>query len=314
FSASDSPTVYVAADGVLRHLPFELLLPSDDSNGSLIERTEVSYVPSGSMLSWLRKRAAQRHTVDDGPQDVRVFVNSGIDNQHSDTTSPIGLLVSRYNLRPLEATKLEIDALARHLPGRREIFADEEATESALKASPRPVSVLHLAAHAVVDGRPGRGAAILLRPDAMEDGLLQPREIATLEHQIDLTVLAACSTAVELQDSGALSTLAGSFLAAGSSAVMATLWDVGDRATAAFMEQFYYHLGRGLTPSDALRRAKQRLRDDPEWSHPSLWAAYVLIGEAPPLFRPRPSALPWITAGGVVAALLLLVWRRRSMS
>jgi len=42
----------------------------------------------------------------------------------------------------------------------------------------------------------------------------------------------------------------------------------------------YAQLGRGQTPAEALRRAKLRLRADPRWNRPALWAGYVLVGRA----------------------------------
>jgi CHAT domain-containing protein len=166
----------------------------------------------------------------------------------------------------------------------------------------------------VIDERPGAGTAILLTPAGDDDGLLSPAEIATLRGSADLTVLAACSTALapEAGSGDALATLTGSFLAAGSPAVVATLWDVGDDATAVFMEQLYHQLGRGHPPAEALRRAKERLRSDPRWKNPALWAGYVLVGEAPAVVR-RPLASLWIWVAVALAAIPLawIVFRRR---
>jgi hypothetical protein len=85
---------------------------------------------------------------------------------------------------------------------------------------------------------------------------------------------------------------------------------VGDAETAAFMEQFYWELGRGLAPAEALREAKRRLRIDPRWGRPDLWAGYVLIGDAPPVV-PRRWAWPVWVAGGIAVLLLGgVLWRR----
>jgi len=140
--------------------------------------------------------------------------------------------------------------------------------------------VLHIATHAISDESSGRSPAILLGPDEEADGLLDPREIAALDQRATLTVLSACRTASRSSDGAALTTLAGAFLASGSSAVVATLWDVQDDAAAAFMDQFYYQLSRGTEPAIALRKAQMRLREDAEWKSPHLWAGYVLIGDA----------------------------------
>jgi CHAT domain-containing protein len=173
--------------------------------------------------------------------------------------------------------------------------------------------VVHLATHTVIDERLGHAAAVLLSASAGDDGLLSPPEIAALDDRSDLTVLAACSTALGSGEEGqAFASLTGSFLAAGSRAVVATLWDVGDAETAVFMEQFYFELGRGRAPSEALRAVKRRLRADPRWNRPSLWAGYVLIGDAPPVVPRWRTRAAW-TAAGVTLLLglaILAAWRR----
>ena len=97
--------------------------------------------------------------------------------------------------------------------------------------------------------------------------------------------------------------------------MVATLWDVGDAATAAFMEQLYWELGRGLAPAEALREAKRRLRADPRWNRPALWAGYVLIGNAPPrgaeaepLGVDRGGGGPGVLAAALGADALYSIW------
>ena len=66
---------------------------------------------------------------------------------------------------------------------------------------------------------------------------------------------------------------------AGAAAVVGTLWDVDDRATASFMAHFYEALiTRGRSPAAALRAAVRAQQQDARWSHPRDWAGFVLIG------------------------------------
>jgi hypothetical protein len=81
---------------------------------------------------------------------------------------------------------------------------------------------------------------------------------------------------------------------------LATLWDVDDAATAVVMDQLYSELRRGREPAAALRAVKRRLRADPRWSGPALWAAYVLVGEGQPVLPSR----RWIPLAGAAAALV----------
>jgi CHAT domain-containing protein len=308
----DAP-LRIAPDGALHYLPFEILpVPG----GLLVERSPVSYLPSASALAGLGRsgpgdRAARLLGFGDPLISHAGEGRAGEARAGEADATPRELLVERFGLAPLPAAMGELATVGRLLGGRAAIFTRGPATEGAFRAAvARGARVVHLATHAVIDERPGRGAAILLTPTAEDDGLLSPEEIAGLDDRSDLTVLAACRTALGPGENGqALASLTGSFLAAGSRAVVATLWDVGDAATAAFMEQFYWELSRGLTPAEALRGAKRRLRADPRWNRPALWAGYVLIGDAPPLV---PKRRPWGWAGIAVAAILALAawwWR-----
>jgi len=297
----------IAADGPLRYLPFELLADPTSERIPLVDRLAVVYLPSASML-------AAPETREHAPAlDLAGF---------GDPVLPRTFLFERFNLAPLPAAAGELTAVAHALGGRRQLFTGAAATERAFRtAVVHGARVVHLATHTVIDERPGHGAAILLTPEGADDGLLTPEEIAKLDGRAGLTVLAACRTALapdpgetggSVLDSGALASLTGAFLAAGSRGVVATLWDVDDAATAAFMIQLYDRLGRGDPPAEALRRAKLRLRADPRWNRPSLWAGYVLIGEAPPV---APARRLWAWGLGVAVMIAvaagIMRWARR---
>ncbi|HEV2853157.1 MAG TPA: CHAT domain-containing tetratricopeptide repeat protein [Thermoanaerobaculia bacterium] len=295
----------IAPDGALRYLPFELLEDPAAPGVPLIERRAVSYLPSASTL------AALGHQ--DRSEGVRLLGigDPVVTRKNGGSPTPRELLVERFGLAPLPASSREIASAARLLGGQAIEITGDRATKKALReAVARGARVVHLATHTVIDERPGRGAAILLTASDDDDGLLSPEEIAALDDRSDLTVLAACRTALGTGEEGqALASLTGSFLAAGSRSVLATLWDVGDAETAAFMEQFYFELGRGLPPAEALQAAKNRLRADSRWNRPSLWSGYVLIGDAPAVVPRRVPWAAWI-AGAVAILLAALAFRR----
>jgi hypothetical protein len=71
-----------------------------------------------------------------------------------------------------------------------------------------------------------------------------------------------------------------SFFSAGSRSVIASLWKVDDRATAALMADLYQSmLQKGMSPAAALRAAKLKLMQDKRWSAPYYWAGFVVQGE-----------------------------------
>jgi CHAT domain-containing protein len=94
-------------------------------------------------------------------------------------------------------------------------------------------------------------------------------------------VLSACETALgrEIRGEGLVGFTQG-FMYAGAKAVVATLWQVPDRATAELMTRFYgYVLTDGLRPADALRRAQISISNDRRWSHPYFWGAFTMLGD-----------------------------------
>lgn len=305
----DAARLRVAPDGTLFYLPFEILADPDSSGRLLLDRLAVTYLPSASTLALLDARR------DAGPAPLRLagFADPELPADPSQPRSPASLLVARYGFGRLPAAARELAAVGRILGGEQELEAGDKATEEAFRtAVTRGARVVHVASHTLLDERPGQGAVVVLAAGDGHDGLLYPEEISGLDYRADLTVLASCRSALgAIEDGRALASLTGSLLAAGSSAVVATLWDVGDEATAAFMEQFYYQLHRGLDAEQALRRAKLRLRADPGWNQPGLWAAYVLVGRGTVVVNgAEPPIWVWVLATGALAAAIAL-WRLR---
>jgi CHAT domain-containing protein len=112
-------------------------------------------------------------------------------------------------------------------------------------------------------------------------GFLRAHEIYNLKLNADLVVLSACRTALgkEIKSEGLIGLTRG-FLYAGASAVVATLWDVRDEATAELMKRFYRGmLKEGMHSAAALRAAQVSMWKDKRWEAPYYWAGFALQGE-----------------------------------
>lgn len=297
----------LAPDGLLRHLPFELLAPAA-GEPPLVERARVAYAPSLSLPPSSGRPA---------PAELAFAGFGGVAPTEAVAGTARALLARRLALRPLPASRAEVERAAAAVGGSARLALDADATEAALVAlAPAGVRVLHVATHALADERLTEGAALLLAPGDGGDGLLTAAEIAALDLPVDLAVLAACRSALgDATDGAALGSLTGAFLAAGAGGVIASLWEVGDAASAVVMEQLYHELGRGRRPADALTRVKRRLRADPRWADPAVWGAYVLVGDPGPVASPWPSRLPALLAlaAGLAALVLLAGYRGGSM-
>jgi CHAT domain-containing protein len=132
-----------------------------------------------------------------------------------------------------------------------------------------------VAAHALDGGRFPLEGAILLSPDADDRGLLRARQL--LEHDyrnLRLVVLAGCRTSGHAVSGGeGLVGLAWPFLAGGAEAVVATLWQVDDRATSRLLPRFHAAYARTGRAAAALRQAQvEALRNG---APPHEWAGVI---------------------------------------
>jgi CHAT domain-containing protein len=118
------------------------------------------------------------------------------------------------------------------------------------------------------------------------------REIYRLKLRAGLVTLSACETALGKDVTGeGVVGLARAFFYAGADAVLASLWNVDDAASAEWMGRFYEGVRGGQPPDAAARDAKLAfLRGGGRLGHPYYWAPFVLSGEASSAIPVRPAA------------------------
>ena len=205
----------------------------------------------------------------------------------------------------LELADDEARSIVSLIPGRPDLRLEASAQRSALADS---APLLHFAAHAVADDERPEMSRIALASAAGDEGpdYLFLGEVEKLDlREVRLAVLSACDTERGQTIAGeGVASLGRGFLAAGAERVIAGLWRVPDRPTAALMEQLYAGLGGGADPAEALRQAKVRIASAPGMEHPYYWAGFQLSGRSRgPVLRP----IPW-AAGLWTLALALLVF------
>lgn len=142
--------------------------------------------------------------------------------------------------------------------------------------------VVHFAVHATPAAHDGAGASLVLagRPDAEHSGMSASTIAGIRIDQHPVVVLAACDSVGGLLGANAgAASLAWSFLRAGASSVVASLWQVQDEYTEALMYEFHQRLAGGVTPGEALRLAQLTLlrnNDDPS-AGLAQWAAFEVF-------------------------------------
>jgi len=172
-----------------------------------------------------------------------------------------------------------------------------EAVESRVRVELAGKRYIHLATHGLVDQRPGSlFAALALTPPgrggatAHDDGFLQLYEIYSMKLDCRLAVLSACRTAfgASMEGEGVFS-LSRGFLVAGARRVIASLWQVSDKATAELMENYFRRIASAEAPdaqappdyAEALWLAKREVSRAGEGARrdPYFWAPFILSGE-----------------------------------
>ena len=279
----------IVPSGSLASVPFAALpVPGAHEATSLAAGHEVVMAPSASVIAALRADASRRPHADGG---VAVIADPVFDAD--DPRVPVRRAATstgaRHSPAParLSFSQQEAAAIAALAP-RGSVFTATgfQATRAAvLGGALAGRRIVHIATHGVVDNsRPDRSALILSlvdRSGAPLDGYVRQRDIYGMHLDADLVVLSACQTALgrEMRGEGLIG-MTRAFMYAGTPRVVASLWEVGDRATAELMTRFYEALlRRHLTAAAALREAQLEMAHDPRWSSPYYWAGFVLHGD-----------------------------------
>jgi CHAT domain-containing protein len=225
----------------LHYVPFHALF---DGTSYVIERREVSYAPSASVL---------RHCLSRPQRPLRRALLFGVADQQT------------------PRVRDEIAALAPLFPDSLS-FLNEQATRAALVEHAPRADVLHLACHGQF--RPDNPLFSSLR---LGDGWLTVYDAYALEIDCGLVTLSACETGVSAIAPGdELIGLARGFFSTGTPSLLVSLWTADDESTAALMRAFYTRLRAGDRPAAALRFAQCSLLE--RQPHPFFWSPFVLLG------------------------------------
>jgi CHAT domain-containing protein/Tfp pilus assembly protein PilF len=306
-----SRRLFIVADDSLHQVPFAALPAPETArpNGKqasepLLECHEVQHVPSAAALDYWRLRAPPRLTKTlavfadpvfdrhDPRVGARVVASAqGLENDwRQELTRSLELsgLAANGHIPRLPHTREEARALISLVPRDRSYVAlgFDANRKTALSAELSSYPLVHFATHAVVDEATPDLSSIVLslidREGHEQDGFLRAEDASQLHLNAELVTLSGCSTGLgkQVRGEGTLG-LAHSFLRAGARRVLVSLWDVDDRATAAFMVRLYRAMlgPRRLSPAAALRETQINMRAIARWSAPYYWAGFVLTGD-----------------------------------
>ncbi len=319
---SDIEHLIIVPDGELAYLPFEVFLMNPAPQGEvnypdldyLIKHFKVSYNYSATL--WKENKQSTK-SVNNG-QILAMAANYDIslDTLKKDLRLP-NYYRGRKGLKPLYAARREVNVLSKEFQG---YFGfDKDASERLFKEKVADYAVIHLAMHGVLDYKQPILSSLIFTEDgdSIENSFLQAYEIANLKLNADLVVLSACETGFGTFEKGnGIASLARSFMYAGASSMVMTLWQVNDFATAEMMKIFYSNLSNGMTKSEALREAKLNFMQNASGigPHPAFWSPFLLVGNDEPIQIMRKSTWMYWGLGLVALGLAIVVagrwWHR----
>ena len=234
----------VIPHGALHYVPFHALC--DRRGYYLIDRFEISYAPSATVLKLCRdKPAAGRGR---------------------------GLVAFGFADHATPNIEGEIAALRAAFPDARVVTGTEASRENLMRLAPQ-ARFLHLASHGYF--RRDNPMFSFLQ---LADGRLIFYNLLDLRLEAEMVTLSACHTGVNRVFPGdELHGLMRGFLYAGAPALVVSLWGVNDGSTAELMQEMYAQIGAGRAKRAALRAAQLAIKD--AYGHPYYWAPFVLMGD-----------------------------------
>jgi CHAT domain-containing protein/tetratricopeptide (TPR) repeat protein len=286
----------IVPNGILQYVPFAALKVG---NRYLVETNEIVSLPSASSLPALRNANRNRQTAE---KAVAIFADPvfseddlRVKNIAKTTTSV--KIPSNKNLETfaklrggfsrLRFSRGEANAISSLLPKEKTaVGLDFSANLDELKKSNlEKYRIVHFATHGLVSTQNPELSGLLFslidENGNQREGFLRLNEIYNMKLNAEVVVLSACDTALgkEIKGEGLVGITRG-FMYSGAKSVIASLWQVDDRATSDLMKRLYEKmLKENLSPSNALRQAQLLMLKNKATSNPYYWSAFTIQGD-----------------------------------
>lgn len=235
----------IIPQGILHDLPFHTLIYD---NCPLIIRNPVFY--NNSLLNWeYIRRNAKPETLMNQPE-IMGDPQKNLTGAEKEAQNISNILNTSY-------------------------ITGHEITKEKFLQKLSQSTLLHFAGHGYFANENELFSSIILSGDEP----LSTKEILEQAINTNLIVLSACETGRHMHHDGQEQIgLASSFLFAGASSVITSLWPVDDNSTELFFTTFYKKLKSGQPKVLALRETMLNLMDIPQMSSYLHWGAFTLKG------------------------------------
>ena len=280
----DEKITEVPFDVLISHIPKESM-PSYRRLPYLVYQHPISYSYSSTLHfeNPPRRRKFFNRLIAFAPE----YPKEGMDLHHIMQARQF----RNYHLYPLPFARKEVEEVCHYTFGRA--VEGKQASEHYFKTHASRYDIIHLAMHTILDNQhPLYSKLVFTQPpdsSESEDGFLNAYEIYALKLKTNLAVLSACNSGSgKLSKGEGIMSLARSFMYAGSTRLVLTLWEIQDRTGASIMTLFYKNLVKGMPVDRALQKAKITYLESagPLKSNPYFWAGYQIMGNAAPVYFP----------------------------
>jgi CHAT domain-containing protein len=288
----------ISPDGALWELPFQALVT--EKRNYLWQDCAIAYAPSLTVLHEIIRSRRNHHT----RSEPVTLLAVGDPSLGPEAISQYKTLMNN-SLEQIPEAARQVKRLSRFYK-QPKVYIGAKATEATVKAGAGQSSVLHLAAHGILNDRSPMYSHIVLAQNAAdpkerdageakkdgreEDGLLEAWEIMKMDLKADLVVLSACETARGRVSAGeGMIGLTWALFVAGAPTTVVSQWAVRSDSTARLMVGFHRRLrqlrrvkgNEASSPAKAesLRSAALELMNTQAYSHPFHWAGFVVVGD-----------------------------------
>ena len=189
----------------------------------------------------------------------------------------------RYSFPALPGARKEAQAIAKELGiAEQNVLIGADATrKNVVRAIDRSAGegVIYMATHAVADAKnPLTRGFVVLSQQNLFAGELRTQQFRGWDEHEPLVVMSACQTALGRVFDGGTFGVARTWTNAGAGQVVASLWNVSDRATYRLMTRFVAGLQQGKAPELAMQAAQlATIKNYP--NDPKMWASFTIIGK-----------------------------------
>lgn len=279
----------IIPDYTLETFPFEALTVSASiplKESYFINNTEISYLQSFSAFKQIQQK-------ENAPEEKLLAIAP---HTFMDESLP-----------ELTGTKAIIDTLSNYTAST--MLYETEATHANFLKYRNNYEIIHLSTHA------GTNDSTQTPWIAFKDYNMSLNELYGLENQAELVVLDACETNTgELAIGEGTISLSRGFFFNGAQSVMASLWNVNEKAGNAVVNQFYRELQNGVTKSKALQESKIKYLQDHSYNEvlPYYWATFTLTGSTKTIVLSTKLNYALIATVVIISLLIItfLFWKR----